>query len=503
MFKKIVHIPTLAMLLTCSLASINHSFSQQWTQIGSSINGEAAFDNSGQSIAMNSDGTMVIIGAPGNGGSFNGAGQARVYEYTGGNWVQKGSDIDGEAQYDGSGHAVGMNALGDIIAVTATSSSSSAGQVKIYEWSGTDWTQKGSSLYGDASSSEFGSAVDLSGDGLVIVIGASKNDGSASNAGQVKVFQWGATDWIQKGTSIDGDASSDALGYAVSISASGNSFAVGAPLNSGLNVNGGQVKVYEWNTTSWVLKGSILYGESYYDRFGGAVSLTGDGNTLAVGAFMNSGAGTDAGHVRVFEWSGTDWTQKGTDIDGEAADDNSGNAVSISNNGNRVAIGAKGNDGTFGSNAVAGQVRVYSWNGSAWNQVGDDIDGESGSDYFGQSVAISADGKIVAGSAYWNSNNGTNSGDVRVFGTPAFSSVNAISESKVSIYPNPSTGIFTIDTQELITSVDVYGIDGKLLYHSNTVRNNTVDLSDYQAGIYYVSVTNAFGEVNTFALEKI
>ena len=51
-----------------------------------------------------------------------------------------------------------------------------------------------------------------------------------------------------------------------------------------------------------------------------------------------------------------DWNQLGSDIDGEAANDNSGDSVSLSNDGTIVAIGAPFNDGT---GAEAGHVRVY------------------------------------------------------------------------------------------------------------------------------------------------
>ena len=79
----------------------------------------------------------------------------------------------------------------------------------------------------------------------------------------------------------------------------------------------------------------------------------------------------------------------GTDIDGEAANDNSAWSVSMDNDGSHVAIGAIYNDGN-GSNS--GHVRIYSWDGSAWNQVGSDIDGEAAGDQSGYSVSIDSDG---------------------------------------------------------------------------------------------------------------
>ena len=66
-----------------------------------------------------------------------------------------------------------------------------------------------------------------------------------------------------------------------------------------------------------------------------------------------------AGHVRVYEWSGSTWTQLGADIDGEGAEDRSGWSVSL--DGNRLAIGAVFNNG---GGDKAGHVRVYEWSGS-------------------------------------------------------------------------------------------------------------------------------------------
>ena len=86
----------------------------------------------------------------------------------------------------------------------------------------------------------------------------------------------------------------------------------------------------------------------------------------------------------------------GADIDGDAADDRSGYSVSLSSDGTTVAIGAPFNDGANGSNS--GQVRIYTWNGatSAWDQQGADIDGEAADDQSGYSVSLSSDGTTVA-----------------------------------------------------------------------------------------------------------
>ncbi len=97
-------------------------------------------------------------------------------------------------------------------------------------------------------------------------------------------------------------------------------------------------------------------------------------------------------------------TQLGSDIDGEAVGDESGVSVSMDSDGSHIAIGAHGNDAN-GSNS--GHVRIYSWDGSAWNQLGSDIDGEASDDLSGFSVSIDSDGSHVAIGAYGNDGSGS------------------------------------------------------------------------------------------------
>ena len=53
----------------------------EWTQLGDDIDGEAAGDNSGISVSLSSDGTIVAIGAPDNdGNNGNISGHVRVYQ---------------------------------------------------------------------------------------------------------------------------------------------------------------------------------------------------------------------------------------------------------------------------------------------------------------------------------------------------------------------------------------------------------------------------------------
>ena len=88
------------------------------------------------------------------------------------------------------------------------------------------------------------------------------------------------------------------------------------------------------------LSGGNIDGEAAMINRAHSVSLSSDGTRVAIGALLNDGNGTDSGHVRVYDYNGSAWAQVGDDIDGEAADDLSGYSVSLSSDGTRVAIGA-------------------------------------------------------------------------------------------------------------------------------------------------------------------
>jgi len=73
--------------------------------------------------------------------------------------------------------------------------------------------------------------------------------------------------------------------------------------------------------------------------------MSSDGNTVAIGANAADGNALGSGHVRVYAWDGTAWQQKGVDIDGDAASDDTGWSVSISSDGITVCIGDRLHDG--------------------------------------------------------------------------------------------------------------------------------------------------------------
>ncbi|MBK9959777.1 MAG: hypothetical protein IPP06_00080 [Saprospiraceae bacterium] len=123
----------------------------QWSQIGSSINGEAAGDESSYSISLSADGKRVAIGAYLNDGNGNSSGHARVYKEIGGDWIQIGSDINGKSAGDWSGFSVSLSSDGSRIAIGSNFNSDNgyaAGEVRIFEEISGTWIQVGPEILG-------------------------------------------------------------------------------------------------------------------------------------------------------------------------------------------------------------------------------------------------------------------------------------------------------------------------------------------------------------------
>jgi hypothetical protein len=345
---------------------------------------------------------------------------------------QKGSDIDGEAANVFLGQSVSMPDANTLaIGVPASRNNgnvATAGHVRVYNWSGTAWVKKGADIEGAAGDPSWFS-VSMP-DANTLAIGAALNNGNGATAGHVRVYNWSGAAWVKKGADIVGEAAGDQSGHSVSMP-DANTLAIGAFNNDGNGDFAGHVRVYNWSGTAWVKKGADIDGEAAIDQSGWSVSMP-DANTVAIGATENVGNGSRAGHVRVYNWSGTAWVKKGSDIDGEAAGDGSGYSVSMPD-ANTVAIGAPANDG---NGNLAGHVRVYNWSGTAWVKKGADIDGEAAGDQSGWSVSM-PDASTVAIGAYANSEKATNAGHVRVYSL-CENSTETIARTACDRYVSPS-----------------------------------------------------------------
>lgn len=284
------------------------------------------------------------------------------------------------------------------------------------------WSQLGDPIHGKGNAYDwFGYSTSTSEDGLTVAVGAvydaSHPNGNYGGYVQVLAFDTVSDSWNQLGQTIHSDTlSHDYSGWSISLSANGKVLAISSPNNSVQGENAGHVRIFRFNRNrnKWTQRGDSIYGENAGDHSGVSVSLSAKGQDVAVGAPDNTGVnGTYSGHARVYTFLNGNWTQVGQDIDGEDIADWFGVSVSLSSDGLTLAVGAKGND----ANGInAGHVRVYTLGqNETWNKLGQDLDGEAESDYFGYSLSLSADGRTVATGAPYNDGTGTSAGHVRVY----------------------------------------------------------------------------------------
>lgn len=479
-----------------------------WTQMGQDILGNTAGDVFGSSTAMSNNGNIIAVGAYGSDDGITQGGKVKVYSWNASTslWVQRGADINGTEAYGFLGISLAMSGDGNSFIVGASSFSAGIGKVFIYVWNGSAWVTRNSQTIQGDTGTYFGSNVAMSNDGNIIAVGEQNSNEGGTNSGRVLVYEWNSstslwvlkdkivgssgeqlswcslsdygnvlavggytannvriysfveTKYVQRGSSIIEEVGGDNA-FRSNLSGDGNTVAIGATLNDDNGTNAGHVRVFDWNGSAWVKRGADIDGEAAGDQSGVSLQLSASGNVLAIGAISNSGGGPNAGHMRIYIWTGTAWQKLGSDIDGvspntggrnislsgdgtrvifdetlhnsgvgrirayginvlgsyaivptvpagvtakgsviqgELAGDQFGYSTALSNNGNRVAVGGNRND-TGGGNS--GHIRVYEWNGSAWGQLGVDLDGTVGSSEYGISVAINGDGSKVIGGA--------------------------------------------------------------------------------------------------------
>lgn len=278
-----------------------------WKQIGQTIYGEASKDQSGQSVSLSACGCFLAIGANGNDGNGDFSGHVRVYKLEGSSWIQLGQDIDGETMRDNSGYYTSISANGKTIAIGATGNhdhGAKSGHARVYyleeDNNSSSWKQLGQDIDGETSGDRLG-VVALSADAKTLAVGAFggvrvKDDWP----GYTKVYYIENSTWNQIGQTIYGEANDDMSGVSLSLSNDGKIVAIGALLNDDNGINSGYVRVFRLQESTWEQFGQDINGESEYDRSGGSVAISSDGNTVAIGSYENADNGEKSGHVRVF-----------------------------------------------------------------------------------------------------------------------------------------------------------------------------------------------------------
>lgn len=270
---------------------------QQLTAIDSATT-EAAF---GRSVDLSPDGQVLAIGAPRDGRNGNNAGLVSVHSDES-SWGQLDA-INGNASGERVGISVALSSDGNILVVGSPYIENKTGRVEIYMWDeiASKFEQIGSNLAGLQAGDFFGSSVDLSSDGKKLVIGATQKD--VGGEGYVQAFAWdpSSLNFKEQGQAITGISAGEEFGSSISLSDDGTTLAVGAwgldPL--------GYVNVYEWNELRWKKFGQTLRSNTETGSFSGdSLALSGNGKKLALGGTSIINKDIISTHVRVLTIDG-------------------------------------------------------------------------------------------------------------------------------------------------------------------------------------------------------
>jgi len=278
-----------------------------------------ANDAFGTSVGVSGDGSTVVVGVPSDDTTAADSGAAYVFARVAGEWSQQAYL---KASGAAAGNAFGKTAVisndGSTIAIGAPNRATNAGAVYVFVRNGANWAQQGGALIsGNTQDNDrFGTALAISSNGSVLAIGAigEDSDGSGStnnsalDSGAAYVFARNGATWTQQAyIKPSNTQEADLFGGALALNAAGNMLAVGAigEASASTTINGdaanngapgaGAVYIFDNNGIAWLQTAYIKAPNAEpIDHFGAAVSMSSDGNTLAVGAPDEDGTDTGA-----------------------------------------------------------------------------------------------------------------------------------------------------------------------------------------------------------------
>jgi hypothetical protein len=386
--------PTLAPVAATSMPSqsptVNVCYQQGSKFVGS---GYTTIAQLGYHLAISDDLTTLAVGAP---TSTNGG---RVFIFirdSNGDWIQQGSALTGSDRSGGArqGSSVALSSDGNTLAFGGYNDAFGNGAAWVFTRTGVTWTQQGSKLSGIIG---MGQSVALSSDGDTLAVGAPYNAAIPANSGSTRVYTRSAGVWSIEASSLSGTGvtASALQGHSVALSSDGNTLAVGAP---GDDSETGAVWIYTRSGVSWSQQGSKLIGSgaSAGSKSGYHVSLTSDGDTLAIGGFG----------VWVFTRSAGTWSQQGGILTSKIDDGLRFNqqplGYSVSLTDDSLMVG----DNSYGS--YVGSNQVYTRSGGVWSLYSNLLSGSSkvGSAEEGASVSAKVSGShliVVSGGPFDNS----------------------------------------------------------------------------------------------------
>jgi len=392
------------------LDHVSAAFSDNYQTVQKLVASDAeGNDRFGKDVAMNSDGTKVIVGAYlEHAGGTSDAGSVYIYTYNGVSWVEHklvSPDNEAQSQFGGS---VSMSSDGMKVIVGAMHDDegvSDTGAAYIFTYSGGSWDAGTKIVAPDkAQDDRFGSSVGMSGNGTKVIVGAYIEDHNVAggaelaSAGSAYIYTYDGSNW-DTGTKIVASdrAASDLFGRSVAMNSDGTKAIVGASGNDG--VGGEAAYIFTYNGSSWVQQQILVASDGAEDdKFGFDVAMNSSGTKVIVGAHLNhAGSLSDAGAAYIYTYNGSSW-DTGTKIvapDKEAAD-RFGFSVGMSSDGTRVIVGAYLEHA--GVLIDTGSAYIYTYDGSNWDtgtKISAPVGDRTANDQFGTSVAMNSDGKKV------------------------------------------------------------------------------------------------------------
>lgn len=264
------------------------------------------------------------------------------------------------------------------------------GAAYVFKRDADSWDHEAKLTASDASAGDFfGRSVCISGD--YIVVGAMGVYNEARSAGAAYVFKRSGVNWSQQAKLLPDDPAEDAY-FGISVSIDGDYIAVGAYGDDEEGSYTGAVYVFKRDGEDWDQQTKLLADDAAGgDYFGYSVSICGD--RLLVGAYGDSDDGSDSGSAYVFHRSDSTWSQEDKLTAGDAAaGDWFGRSVSLCC-GNLALVGAPRNDD---AGTDSGSAYVFSRNGTDWSQEQKLLPSDGAADdLFGESVTLYGDYAVV------------------------------------------------------------------------------------------------------------
>jgi hypothetical protein len=407
----------------------------------------------GVSVALSADGNTLAAGGWSDIEQINWSertvGATWIFTRTDSTWSQQGEKLVGKSEiyrFARQGASVALSADGNTLAVGSRADTLGKGAVWIFSRANSVWSQQGDCLvasgvdirsYSNFSGSDVRSSLTISADGNTIAVGIPTDNQST---GSVSVFTRNEGVWKQHGYKLIGSLPERGgyRGGTVAISADGKTVAMGGPetrrtdtfdFSGNLPRESGATWVFTKSDTGWVQQGDWLVADNSYRALGEgtAVSLSADGNMLAVGApGYNS-----YGFAQLYLRTGATWKPYGQ--------------------------GFRCTDG--------------------WGASG-----------LGAALALSADGRTLAVSgpndhqnkgAAWIFSGASNDGIIASLPEPS---------APAFFWPNPATNLITISGGFPVGLVRIIDVHGRIVLGSGYKSGETIDLSALVPALYWIQL---------------